>query len=246
MCERTCKPGYRIEGSASRSCLDTGKWSGTQLKCVVKDCGKPVTPSCGKVASVDKTTYKGVAKFTCDRGFRMDAKSSSSRKCDTDGKWNGVATKCNIVKCPTLSRPTSGSVDCNGRNYKSKCTFKCNTGYNMKGQKHLTCQDSGVWTSAKPTCHIAKCPVKKNPTNGRLDCTGNHYKSKCVAKCNTGYTMSGSRERTCGADSKWCDKEAKCTVVDCKHPKFDHKNGKMSCPHGTTYNKVCSFSCNTG
>ena len=40
----------------------------------------------------------------------------------------------------------------NGRAYNSECFFDCNTGYELLGERRLTCQANGSYDNLKPIC----------------------------------------------------------------------------------------------
>ncbi|KAK3728579.1 hypothetical protein QZH41_011661 [Actinostola sp. cb2023] len=48
-----CSPGYKLHGSASRVCRETGTWSGTKASCVVSNCGKIVYGPTGTIQSTN-------------------------------------------------------------------------------------------------------------------------------------------------------------------------------------------------
>ena len=64
-----------------------------------------------------------------------------------------VSNVCTAARsCQSLS-VSNGSVACDNNNIEgSRCTVSCNRGYQIQGQTTLTCQDSGTWTPAQPTC----------------------------------------------------------------------------------------------
>jgi len=242
LCDRTCLPGYTAAGSTSRRCLDNGQWSGNQLRCVIQDCGEPVKPASGFMA-VDKTTFQGIAKFHCAKGYRLQG--STERGCRDDGKWSGVETQCKPIACIIRSRPANGNVACDGNKLNSKCTFSCDVGYLLKGEKDQVCRDSGSWDAPPPSCSIATCSPLENPQNGVVECNGNSFNKQCVTHCHEGHRLSGSEIRTCASNGAWSHTEATCRVVDCG-PLSVPDNGSMECATGTEFTHTCNFKCKDG
>ena len=95
-----------------------------------------------------------------------------------------------VASCPTPSVPTNGQITSstpptNGQLYQSGSVvrFSCNSGYTLNGATSVTCQSTGNWNSAFPTCtgkngryvfrgqsdHTAREPVKARVrhTHGR-------------------------------------------------------------------------------
>jgi len=133
---------------------------------------------------------------------------------------------------------------CNGRRFKSSCTYSCNKGYSLIGGKvKQQCGATGKWDSRRPTCKRKKCG-KLSIQNGRLRCNGQHYRHKCAASCYKGYRLTGSRTRTCEADGLWCNKPAKCVIKSCGMPKIP-ANTDVSCK-GTVYGNKCTHKCKRG
>ncbi len=57
---------------------------------------------------------------------------------------------------------------------------------------------------------MVSCKDLTDPTNGKVDVGGRTPGSTAVYSCNTGYTLVGVSERTCGDDGLWSDKEPVC------------------------------------
>lgn len=39
--------------------------------------------------------------------------------------------------------------------------FKCNPGYHLKGERYLTCLETGIWDYERPSCILYGCPPPK-------------------------------------------------------------------------------------
>ena len=55
------------------------------------------------------------------------------------------------------------------------------------------------------------CGVLTNPTNGQVNTSSRTtFGSTGAYTCDTGYSLSGSQTRTCGADGNWTSSEPIC------------------------------------
>ena len=61
------------------------------------------------------------------------------------------------------------------------------------------------------TIKVVNCGSLTNPDNGQVDTfVGTTFGSTATYTCDTGYTLSGSQTRTCGADGLWTSSEPFC------------------------------------
>ncbi|XP_069491107.1 complement C2-like [Ambystoma mexicanum] len=89
----TCYDGYSLRGSAERTCMPNGKWSGTTAICDNKasHCPNPGVPIGARKTGTryqidDKVMYK------CDR--ELDLVGSQERVCQESGEWSGIEPSC--------------------------------------------------------------------------------------------------------------------------------------------------------
>ena len=58
---------------------------------------------------------------------------------------------------------------------------------------------------------MINCGTLTNPINGQVDTSsGTAFQSTATYTCDTGYELSGSQSRTCGADGNWTSTEPVC------------------------------------
>ena len=113
----SCSVGYNLIGSSSRTCGETGVWSGSQPFCqseiscnpssclytsalffyiftvlLVVNCGSLVSPQNGTKSGGGSTTYQSTVRFSCIAGYKLIG--SSSRTCNADGIWTGRQPVC--------------------------------------------------------------------------------------------------------------------------------------------------------
>ena len=110
-----------------------------------------------------------------------------------------------------------------------------------------------MWSPASPSCQrkilmfgysctdcvqyliVADCGFLNDPDNGQVDTSsGTTFSSTATYTCNTGYTLSSSQSRTCGADRNWTSTEPSCYSKSSLHVKC-----KAVIRSTTTYNDCC-------
>jgi hypothetical protein len=65
-----------------------------------------------------------------------------------------------LIDCGDPTPDNGERVDNGGTDFGSSATIKCNTGYELKGNNIITCDDGGVW-SDNPLCEIKGEQQKK-------------------------------------------------------------------------------------
>ena len=56
------------------------------------------------------------------------------------------------ASCSDPGIPKNGAKDGTLYVYPHQVTYSCYTGYTLKGQKTISCQNNGKWSSPRPTC----------------------------------------------------------------------------------------------
>ena len=135
------------------------------------------------------------------------------------------------VECDSLTDPDNGQVNTSfGTTFGSMAIYTCNMGYMLSHQQMVMCSSNGTWSPASPSCNCEKlflceqtakplfslsavnCGPLTNPNNGQVDTSpGTIFESIATYTCDTGYTLSGSQSRTCGADGNWTSTEPTCS-----------------------------------
>ncbi|XP_014861551.1 PREDICTED: sushi repeat-containing protein SRPX2 [Poecilia mexicana] len=174
-CEFTCRPGYRIEGEHSRTCLHRGSWSGVQPECSDTDPPKIRCPlSRLKVAEPGKLTARvswdpPTATDTADKFLNVvlvDQQPGSEFKEGLhvirykvyDQARNRAACKfivrVEVRRCPELPPPLHGYLICSsdGNNYGAECEYLCDGGYERKGMSSRVCQFNRSWSGGPAEC----------------------------------------------------------------------------------------------
>ncbi|XP_038055058.1 sushi, von Willebrand factor type A, EGF and pentraxin domain-containing protein 1-like [Patiria miniata] len=90
----------------------------------------------------------------------------------------------------------------------------------------------------KVTVKVWRCVTHKQVTWGQVYCSHhNLYGSKCTITCTSGYTLSGTSQRTCGSNEKWSGTEPSCRPIQC--PSLPG----TTCSDSNNYRSVCTHSC---
>lgn len=56
------------------------------------------------------------------------------------------------VECGNLPNPTNGRVSLTGTTFGSIATYRCNSGFELVGEKTQECLEDGKWSGDDPTC----------------------------------------------------------------------------------------------
>ena len=83
--------------------------------------------------------------------------------------------------------------------FQDTCTYYCNRGYQLEGNRQTTCRADGTWSSEPVTCGILKCndpevEIANSQSVGICDVT---YGSSCSLNCLSGFSANGKGEHVC-------------------------------------------------
>ena len=106
--------------------------------------------------------------------------------------------------------------------FQDTCTYYCNRGYQLEGNRQTRCNADGTWSSEPVTCIILKCndpemEIANSQSVGICDVT---YGSSCSLNCSSGFSASGNGEHVCddvndeGTLVKWRSLGGSFTCVD--------------------------------
>jgi formylglycine-generating enzyme required for sulfatase activity len=239
-----CDSGYTLSGAATRTCQDTGDWSGRAASCNPVDCGTLANPTNG-VVQTPSTTFGGTATYSCSSGYLLEG--AATRTCQASGVWSGSAPQCEAVDCGTLSNPGNGTVATpDGTTLGATATYSCSSGFTLVGSRTRTCQGTGAWSGTAPTCSEVDCGTLAAPSNGTVNTpSGTGRGATATYACNSGYTLTGVTTRTCGDTGTWGGTAPTCNAVDCG-PLANPTNGVVQTGSGTTFGASATYSCAEG
>ena len=125
--------------------------------------------------------------------------------------------------------------------FQDTCSYYCDRGYQLEGNRQTRCDADQTWSSEPVTCTILKCndpevEIANSQSVGACDVT---YGSNCSLNCSSGFSASGNGEHVCddvsdeGTSVQWRSEGGvfSCTVAG-KFLVYHHLNMCKS------YNKV--------
>uniref|UniRef100_A0A8C1JIP7 Sushi domain-containing protein n=1 Tax=Cyprinus carpio TaxID=7962 RepID=A0A8C1JIP7_CYPCA len=224
----SCNTGYKpFTGNwwDSVTC-SKGSWS-DEPRCIRKEeCGALPSVHHGKLTLRDPET----ADVECDPGYMS---TDRSIKC-TNGRWEKPV--CKEVRCDIPPNVENAVITSEPEELylpKSTVTYVCRNSYLMnektvfcqrgtsekpptcQGQREITCQSNGEWSSPFYKCEETKC-VAKLTANMRSDehrgsevsvRPGQTITLSCVRR---GYTLQGQNKITCQTNGEWSSAFPKC------------------------------------
>ena len=233
-CKFGCDKGYRMSGSQTRVCDESGVFNGSPAKCGRIQCPALEKPTGGvmsckmhgseqAVISTD-ITPGSQCDFGCDFGFTF--RGSDKRKCNEVGQWSGENAACDKKRCDPPSVLPGCNLKCgDALEFGTNCSLSARPGYQLSSNKtveKLTCTGHGQWTKTDSVCNVARCPTLPNPQNGRTLCTKEDLQgSQCGIQCDGNVVRAGVQARVCGLDNKWSAGVQECKVPVLRMTKYN-------------------------
>ncbi|XP_061593102.1 E-selectin-like isoform X2 [Cololabis saira] len=257
----SCQYGECVETINSHECACNPGFYGDKCDQVVT-CNKDEVraPDNGKVTCTHKYgdfAFDSSCQYSCKEGFQLSM--AGPQRCTATGSWSEQPPTCQLVQCPTLTRPSRGSMKCNdplgSSSYRSTCAFACNEGYVLDGSPSntLQCESSGSWNASQPSCVAVQCPAIQDLGNGIVSCEGDaderfSYGKTCSFSCAPGYKLVGPNRVSCTSAAEWSEKTPHCEAITCKTPEGGaHLFTDCSEPLSKLLiNSTCSFTCEPG
>ncbi|XP_052275336.1 uncharacterized protein LOC127874771 [Dreissena polymorpha] len=137
-----CNKGYRLVGNSSATCTQK-TWSSEAPSCELIDCGTPIAPSNGHVAS-NSTLYGSVSTVSCNIGYFV--KGNYTGVCGNNRGWTNENTTCLSIDSTMLSAVIPGCSN-HGWNIAVNLTFLRSSMPNYKNEMQIylgnaTCKGS--------------------------------------------------------------------------------------------------------
>ncbi|CAH1262671.1 CSMD3 [Branchiostoma lanceolatum] len=233
----TCNTGYEIVGSSTLTCQNDQTWSGTEPSCVRSQCPESQPPAHGEITGGN--SFGDTVTYECEVGYRLVG--NPTRSCMATKTWSAPDSTCQLKTCPAVTAPDHGAVT-GGNTYGEVVTYFCEIGYDIIGTSTRTCQDSQQWSGNQPYCSKIQCSTLNPPTSGSVS-GGHEYGDTVQFSCWTGYTLTGSSNRTCQEDGLWSGAQPTCAENECPEldsPPNGYKTG------GNGYDDTVIFYCNSG
>uniref|UniRef100_A0A8C1JXS3 Sushi, von Willebrand factor type A, EGF and pentraxin domain-containing protein 1 n=1 Tax=Cyprinus carpio TaxID=7962 RepID=A0A8C1JXS3_CYPCA len=229
----SCHRGYRLQGPEMLTCLENGQWHQEAPTCVEIFCSPPKPIKNGFVEGRDHKF--GVTIFySCFPGFLLVGNNHLT--CEEHG-WSSAEPKCMPADCglpphidfgdyskvkeppgeddiltsqhlPVISSFLHGSL----------VQYHCHSGYEMKGDIMLMCQEDGTWNGTAPVCAPAQCETPPSPEYGSVMVTDSALGSLAEYSCEDGYELYGQSIRQCISGKQWRNDVPRCLPISCGNP----------------------------
>ncbi|KAH9366301.1 hypothetical protein HPB48_000621 [Haemaphysalis longicornis] len=188
----SCQDGYVLQGSDTAVCGWGRLWAPSLPACIPVDCGPPPPLENGEATTVSGTTYQGVAKYSCRRGFRIVG--AGQRTCAANGTWtDDYALQCTVV--------TFGSI----------VEYRCDPWFELHGHQQRSCQADGTWSDSAPRCLPTSCAIQRTMEHGRIHSTP----SFSLFSCDPGFRLTGRKALRCLANGTWSGALPECVPKNC-------------------------------
>ncbi|ESO11990.1 hypothetical protein HELRODRAFT_158375 [Helobdella robusta] len=268
MIEFKCKPGYRISGRDSLSCLGNDLFDGHLPLCHQITCRKPEIDY-GFILSdelflEDNKTYH----VECNENYFLNG--TSTIKCLDNKVSPQPLPKCLPVLCEAISISNGMLISKNKSNIfspGSKLEFKCINHYKLIGSHEAICDQFGNWRYAIfPSCVEVECPslasniglitLIYNFSTSHFSQISQEVKfvigSKIKFECDIDYILRGVDVIECTADGTWSHASPICELqIFCIPPEDDYftieiLKGEQTIDSKYPESSQISYQCPTG
>ncbi|XP_076598045.1 C4b-binding protein alpha chain-like isoform X3 [Chaetodon auriga] len=149
----SCEKGFTLSALKSVSCSEDGTFKPAPPTCITVTCEPPPMIVDGTFSPIKDTyTYGDAVLYSCQNGLTLNGSKSVS--CSDDGTFQPAPPTCIMVQCahPGIenadwvqgSRPPFG--------HRATATFKCRSGFIMKGESTQICEMDSQWSPGLPIC----------------------------------------------------------------------------------------------
>ncbi|XP_055950757.1 P-selectin-like isoform X2 [Argiope bruennichi] len=220
-CSFTCDAGFTLNGQSTLYCQAGGRWSSAAPTCTAPTgCPDLNPPAYGGLSGQCRQATVGQScSFTCQAGYTLAGQATLY--CQAGGRWSSAVPTCNRATpagCASLIAPNGGYMlgTCAPGRAGETCVFGCDEGFVLRGQRTLTCESGGQWSTNPPYCQRGEtergtCPILTPPPHGEFEECDNTAGGRCVVVCEQGYLRTGSRVRTCLGGGMWTGYAPTCT-----------------------------------
>ncbi|KAL0993934.1 hypothetical protein UPYG_G00115720 [Umbra pygmaea] len=157
-----CPEGYYPYPALSRSCLKSGSWDPPPKKrpiqkCRMIECPNPLVLESGSVFPVEQKYFvNNKTTYECYSGYTL--RGSSSRVCQSNGKWSGDTPICSSGvrdgdRCADPGIPPGARRTGDFFRIGDKVTYRCDDNLRLIGSKERVCLENGHWTGTEPKCY---------------------------------------------------------------------------------------------
>lgn len=177
----------------------------------------------------------------CNIGF--DLSGSSVRLCQKNGTWSGTAPRCLPKSCNKLKPVPNAELICTNEDENFEVVIRYDSDGN-KTKQLIKQLDSGDGYEKIPKPYFNKSTDLSVDLNFTID-------TECKFSCATGFSLVGSKSRSCLPVTRWGGLQTTCKAITCPSLPI-LKNGIISPENCTTkgikhgYDTNCKISCKEG
>ncbi|XP_032687514.1 sushi, von Willebrand factor type A, EGF and pentraxin domain-containing protein 1-like isoform X2 [Odontomachus brunneus] len=225
----------KVPAISVKDCMCASGFTTDGLKCEAIMCPKLRVPDNGYLvkASACSNVVHAACGIRCRIGFHLTG--DSIRLCGKNGSWSGNEPQCLLKTCSAIRPPVHGHMKCeHDENYQlqfkedstvypidTRCQFKCDVGYQLRGSKVRNCLPLSRWDGLKVTCKAVKCEPLPKLENGDIIpeiCSGTakvSFATNCTISCRKGFILIGPSSRLCGGHTGiWSQRHSVNRCVD--------------------------------
>ncbi|KAK7796502.1 hypothetical protein U0070_015796, partial [Myodes glareolus] len=242
------------------TCLKNSKWSDGQQFCFHECSYKPSIPCESPPAIVNGDSYRSsrdtffiIAMLEKNGEKLFDLVGKESIHCTSKdnqvGIWSSPPPQCiPIVKCP-VPQIENGEVESGFKCsffLNDTITFKCKSGFTMKGSSIVWCQPNRKWSPPLPTCFRGCLPPENIHHSDYKEKDKEFFSvgQEVSYTCEPGYNLIGTNLVQCTSFGTWSHAAPTCEVKSCDAIPNQLPNGRVFLPSNLQLGAEVSFVCN--
>uniref|UniRef100_A0A8C4R6D0 CUB and sushi domain-containing protein 1 n=1 Tax=Eptatretus burgeri TaxID=7764 RepID=A0A8C4R6D0_EPTBU len=246
----SCEKGYLLRGSAQRTCLSNGTWSGSQLECHAVSCGNPGVPANGLVLEAFSPHYPSSVTYACREGWTMV--NPHTRHCQRNGTWSGELPSCLVVSCGDPGVSANAIRIGEDFTYGATVTYNCRPGQRVTSDPNehpqeyqsisqRTCLKDGTWGGQVLQCQKITCGRPPPILNGEPETTNFQWGATMTYQCAPGYQLSHPALLSCDGLGQWSGEVPQCLPMFCGDPGIPANGGRRG--QSFTFQSEVTFFC---